>query len=301
MKNCTLIKCGDYLSEKAALNERPKAIIFLAATAVMWSLGGLLIKSINAHPLAIAGVRSGISAVIMLITAGRPKFNWSLAQIGAALSYVGMVTLFVAATKNTTAANAILIQYTAPVYVIFLSAWLLKEKVNLFDWVTVIIVMAGMAMFFIDDISMGGMLGNVLAAGSGISFAVFTVFMRMQKEGSPLESVILGNLLTALIGLPFLFTNLLDTRGWLYLTVLGTLQLGIPYILYSKAIKHVTALEASLIPVIEPILNPVWVYIFLGEAPGSWALAGGIIVIAAVTVRCVIPLRRHASHIDPAE
>ena len=110
---------------------------------------------------------------------------------------------------------------------IFLSAWLLKEKVNLFDWVTVIIVMAGMAMFFIDDISMGGMLGNVLAAGSGISFAVFTVFMRMQKEGSPLESVILGNLLTALIGLPFLFTNLLDTRGWLASDCAGHVQLGL--------------------------------------------------------------------------
>ena len=283
------------MSEKAALNERPKAIILLVVTAVMWSLGGLLIKSIDAHPLAIAGVRSAISAVIIVIATGRPKLNWSPAQIGAALSYAGMVTLFVAATKNTTAANAILIQYTAPVYVIFLSAWLLKEKVNLFDWVTVIIVMAGMVMFFIDDISIGGMLGNILAAGSGISLAVFTIFMRMQKEGSPIGSVILGNLLTALIGLPFLFSNMPDSRDWLYLTVLGTLQLGIPYIFYSTAIKHVTALEASLIPVIEPILNPVWVYMFLGEAPGSWALAGGIIVITAVTVRCVVPLRRHAS------
>lgn len=286
---------GDFMKKEAALNERPKAIILLVATAVMWSLGGLLIKSIEAHALAIAGVRSAISTIIIIIATGRPKFDWSAAQTGAALSYAGMVILFVAATKNTTAANAILIQYTAPVYVIFLSAWLLKEKVDLFDWVTVIIVMAGMVMFFIDDLGMGGMLGNILAAGSGISFAAFTICMRMQKDGSPISSVILGNLLTALIGVPFLFSNMPDARGWLYLAVLGTLQLGIPYILYSTAIKHVTALEASLIPVIEPILNPVWVYIFLGEAPGKWALAGGMTVITAVTVRCVVPLRSHAS------
>lgn len=283
------------MEKEASLKERPKAILLLAATATMWSLGGLLIKSIEAHALAIAGMRSVISAAIIVIATGKPKINWSAAQIGAAFAYAGMVILFVAATKNTTAANAILIQYTAPVYVIFLSAGLLKEKVDLFDWVTVIVVMAGMVMFFIDDLGTGGMLGNILAAGSGISFAAFTVFMRMQKDGSPIGSVILGNLLTAVIGVPFLFSKMPDARGWLYLVVLGTLQLGIPYILYSMAIKHVSALEASLIPVIEPILNPVWVYIFLGEAPGTWALAGGIIVIAAVTVRCVVPLRRHAS------
>ena len=301
MKNCTLIKCGDYLSEKAALNERPKAIIFLAATAVMWSLGGLLIKSINAHPLAIAGVRSGISAVIMLITAGRPKFNWSLAQIGAALSYVGMVTLFVAATKNTTAANAILIQYTAPVYVIFLSAWLLKEKgepVRLGDgyyrdgW---------HGHVFYRRYKYGRYAGECSCCGKRDLICSFYGLHADAKGRIPVGVGDPREPSDRTYRVAFLFTNLLDTRGWLYLTVLGTFQLGLPYILYSKAIKHVTALEASLIPVIEPILNPVWVYIFLGEAPGSWALAGGIIVIAAVTVRCVIPLRRHASHIDPAE
>ncbi len=283
------------MGQKPVVDERVKAIAFLVITAVMWSLGGLLIKSIQSNPLAIAGVRSAISAVIILITTGRPKLNWSLAQIAAALSYTSMVILFVAATKNTTAANAILIQYTAPVYVTFLGAMLLKEKVKRLDWITLVVVMGGMVMFFIDDISMGGMLGNILAAGSGISFAAFIVFMRMQKEGSPIDSVLLGNLLTAVIGVPFLFSSMPDSRGWIYLILLGTLQLGIPYILYSKAIKHVTALEASLIPVIEPILNPVWVFIFMGEAPGYWALIGGSIVITAVTVRCVIPLCKNKS------
>jgi drug/metabolite transporter (DMT)-like permease len=258
----------------------------------MWSLGGLLIKSVDSNPLAIAGTRSAISALIILIAVGKPKFNWSFAQIGAALAYTATVLLFVAANKNTTAANAILIQYTAPVYVAFLGAWLLKEKVKPLDWATIVVVLGGMVLFFVDDLNTEGIFGNVLAAASGISFATFAVFMRMQKEGSPIESVLLGNILTAVVGLPFLLGDAPAPKGWLYLVVLGVVQLGLPYILYSKAIKHVTALEASIIPVLEPLLNPVWVFLLLGEAPGKWALVGGVIVIAAVTFRCIVPLRR---------
>jgi drug/metabolite transporter (DMT)-like permease len=119
------------------VNERPRAILYLVVTAILWSLGGLLIKSVNSNPLAIAGVRSGISAILIIILNGRPKLNWSFAQIGAALAYSATVILFVIANKNTTAANAILLQYTAPVYVVVLSAWLLKEKIRLLDVVTV--------------------------------------------------------------------------------------------------------------------------------------------------------------------
>lgn len=276
-----------------ALKERPKAILFLILTATLWSLGGLLIKSVNSNPLAIAGMRSGISAIIILIAVGKPKFNWSFAQIGAALFYTGTVLLFVAANKSTTAANAILIQYTAPVYVAFLGAWLLKEKVKPLDWLTIAVVLGGMLLFFVDDINTKGVFGNILAAVSGLSFAAFAVFMRMQKEGSPLESVLLGNILTAIIGIPFIFGSVPDTKGWFCLVVLGVVQLGLPYILYAKAIKHVTALEASIIPVIEPLLNPIWVFLLLGEKPGKWALLGGLVVLAAVTFRCIAPLRKY--------
>lgn len=271
--------------------QRSKAIVFLIITAILWSLGGLLIKSVNSNPLAIAGIRSGISAVIILLATGKPKLNWSFAQIGAALAYSATVLLFVAANKNTTAANAILIQYTAPVYVALLGAWLLREKVKLLDWVTIFVVLGGMVLFFVDEINMEGIFGNILAAASGVAFAAFAVFMRMQKEGSPLESVLLGNILTALIGIPFVFQAVPDGKGWLYLVVLGIVQLGLPYILYAKAIKHVTALEASLIPVLEPILNPIWVFVMLGETPGVWAFVGGVIVIAAVTGRCLISVK----------
>ncbi len=276
--------------------ERPKAIIYLIITAIFWSLGGLLIKSVNSNPLAIAGVRSGISAFIILIATGKPKLNWSFPQIGAAVAYAATVLFFVAANKNTTAANAILIQYTAPVYVAVLGAWLLKEKVKLLDWLTIFVVIVGLVLFFVDDINMAGVFGNILAAACGVAFAVFAVLMRMQKEGSPLESVLLGNILTALIGIPFVFQAVPDAKGWLYLVILGIVQLGLPYILYAKAIKHVTALEASLIPVIEPILNPVWVFLMLGETPGKWAFVGGVVVIAAVTGRCLILIKSQQVH-----
>lgn len=274
-----------------AIKERPKAILYLAITATLWSLGGLLIKSIDASPLAIAGVRSGISALIILLATGKPKITWSFPQISAAICYSATVLLFVAATKNTTAANAILIQYTAPVYVALLGAWLLKEKVKPLDWVTIFLAIGGMLLFFLDDISMEGVFGNILAAGSGLSFAMLTIFMRMQKDGSPIESILLGNVLTAIIGIPFLFRNMPDGQGWIFLALLGVVQLGLPYILYSKAIKHVTALEASLIPIIEPILNPVWVFLVLGEAPGKWAVIGGIVVVVVITGRCLISIQ----------
>jgi len=279
------------LKRNLVIKERPKAILYLAITATLWSLGGLLIKSVNSSPLAIAGVRSGISALIILLATGKPKLNWSYPQIAAAICYSATVLLFVAANKNTTAANAILIQYTAPIYVAILGAWLLKEKVRMLDWITIVLAIGGMMLFFLDDISLEGVLGNILAAVSGLSFAMFTIFMRMQKDGSPIESVLLGNILTAVIGLPFLFRNMPDGKGWLFLMVLGVVQLGLPYILYSKAIKHVTALEATLIPILEPILNPVWVFVALGEAPGKWAVIGGIVVVAVVTGRCLISIQ----------
>lgn len=163
----------------SAINERPKAIIYLIITAILWSFGGLLIKSVNTNSLAIAGVRSGISAILILFAVGKPKLNWSFAQVGAALSYSATVLLYVAANKHTTAANAILLQYTAPVYVAVLGGWLLKEKVRRADWVTIIISVSAMVLFFADDIGVGGIFGNLLAAGSGIAFALFAIFMRM--------------------------------------------------------------------------------------------------------------------------
>lgn len=268
---------------------RAKAILYLVLTAVMWSLGGILIKLVDSNALAIAGTRSAIASLIIWIYLKKPKFTWSPAQIGAALSYTGTVIFFVVANKLTTAANAILLQYTAPIYVAILSAWLLKEKVKPYDWAAILLTLGGMVLFFIDGLHTSGFMGNICALLSGVCFALFAVFMRMQKNGSPIESVLLGNLLTALIGLPFLPGAMPDTRGWIGLILLGVVQLGVSYILYSEAVKHLRALETILISVLEPVLNPVWVFLTIGEVPGTMAFIGGAVVLVVITVWCSIP------------
>ncbi len=268
--------------------ERNQAIGFLIGTSILWSLGGLLIKSVDWNPIAIAGARSGIAVLVMLAFHRKIHFQWSTSRILGALAYAGTVTLFVAATKLTTAANAILLQYTAPIYTAIFGVWILKEKVSKLDWLTIGIVLSGMSLFFVDKLSFGNISGNICGILSGIAFALTAVFLRKQKDDSPLESVILGNILTFLIGLPFLFHSAPSPSGWLSLVILGVFQLGISYILYASAFRYVTALEAILIPIIEPILNPLWVFLAFGEIPGPWALVGGFIVLASVTGRCLM-------------
>ncbi|HLV09975.1 MAG TPA: EamA family transporter [Halanaerobiales bacterium] len=266
--------------------------LLLIITAVFWSTGGLLIKLIDWNPLAIAGVRSVISSLILLIYLKKPKITWSRTQIGAALAYMATVMLFVSATKMTTAANAILLQFTAPVYVALFSGWLLGERIKIMDWLAVLTVLGGMALFFLDQLSMQGFFGNITGIAAGISFAFFTIFMRMQKEDSPLESVFLGNIFAFLIAFPFMFQTGPGLSGWIYLLILGVVQLGISYILYANAIKYVSALDAILIPVIEPLLNPIWVFLLLGEVPGQWAFIGGVIILMAIMIRYLLPLLR---------
>ncbi|MCX7709624.1 MAG: DMT family transporter [Clostridia bacterium] len=281
--------------------DRYKAIIFLIITSVLWSIGGMLIKLVEWNPIAIAGMRSAIAAVVFIIYIRKPKINWSFAQIGASICYAGTVILFVSANKMTTAANAILLQYTAPIFVAIFGFWFLKEKTKVMDWITIFFVFTGMALFFVDKLTLDGIWGNIIAILSGVTFAGLAIFMRMQKSESPIESILLGNILTAVCGLPFMFQSMPSTKSWLGLLLLGIVQLGISYILYAFAIKHVTALEAVLIPVIEPILNPVWVLVFMGETPGQWALIGGAVVLVSVTARCVSPLMEQKKNTVKAE
>jgi drug/metabolite transporter (DMT)-like permease len=273
------------------MEKRSKAILFLLLSAVLWSSGGLMIKLVSLNPVGIAGLRSLIAMIVMGAYVRHPRFTWTFPQIGGAIAYAVTVTLFVVATKLTTAANAILLQYTAPLYVAFLGAWFLGERTRWSDWVIILIVLSGMALFFFDRLTPGNQLGNGCAIVSGISFAFFVLFMRRQKNESPYETVLLGNLFTGLIGLPFMFGSTPDARSWIGLVFLGVIQLGLSYILYSKAIKHVTALEAILIPGIEPILNPIWVFLMLEERPGQWSLIGGVVVLISVTLRSLMAIR----------
>lgn len=270
----------------------PRSVLLLVLTALIWSLGGLLIKSIAWPPLAIAAGRGIIAAGFLALTHRGLSFRPSKNLYLGAIAYAACTLSFVTATKLTTAANAILLQYTAPVWVALLSAWFLGERATRFDWLIIAWVLGGMSLFFADGLAGGTLVGNAIAVFSGVAFALMTIALRRQKDGRPVESIILGNVLAFACGLPALLAApTLPTTGWIALGTLGVVQLGLSYLLYAKAIKGVTALEAVLIPVIEPLLNPVWVFLVQGERPSATALLGGVLVLSAISFRAWFSLK----------
>ena len=276
-----------------------RAVGQLLLAALCWSIAGVLVKYVEWPPLAVAGGRGLIAAVFLAATHRHLRFTWSPLQIGAALAYAGCTITFVTATKLTTAANAILLQYTAPVYIALFGAWFLGERATRRDWLTIVVVLGGMTLFFADELKPANTAGNLIAIVSGIFFAGMTILLRRQKAGSPVESIIIGNVIAFGVGLREMTAAPLPANSGLFaLLILGVVQLGLSYLLYARAIKHVTALEAVLIPVIEPILNPLWALWATGETPGRWALAGGAIVLGAVTVRAVLAIRTQPVQAD---
>lgn len=263
------------------------ALLLLVLCALFWSSGGVLIKSIELHPLAIAGSRGLVAAVFIILIRRKLDFSWSKAQLCAVACFAYTTLGFVAATKMTTAANAILLQFTAPIYVAILSGPLLGERVSRRDISTLGIVLIGMSLFFIEKLSSQNMLGNILALTTGFSFAGLALSLRMQQGKSTFESIFLGLMLTAIIGLPFL-SQVPASSDILKLFTLGVFQLGTPYLLYSIIVRHVSALEAAMVPMIEPILNPLWVAVFVGEIPSVHSSIGGGIVILALAVNSIL-------------
>lgn len=267
------------------IKSRKQAILYLALASVLWSTGGLLIKLVDWHPVAIAGARSGIAAIVMLCYLKQPIKQFNGVKILGALAYAATLIMFVIATKLTTAANAILLQYTAPIWVALLAGWFLNEKPRRSDWLAIITVMLGMTLFFMGDLSRGKLIGNVLGLCCGITLACVVILLKKQKNCSPVEMTLLGNALTFLVSLPFFFTSVPSGRSIFGLLLLGVFQLGISYILYAVAIQHVNAIEGILVPVIEPLLNPIWVFLFVGEVPGGYAIVGGTIAVVAIVLR----------------
>jgi drug/metabolite transporter (DMT)-like permease len=270
-------------------------ILAMAATAFLWSIAGLFIKVIDWNPIAIAGMRSFIASIVILIYIKRPVIHFSFPQIAAAVANAATMLLFVSANKTTTAANAIILQYIAPVSTAFIGAILLKERTRIEHIAAIPVVLAGMIVMFFDELCGGRLFGNILAVMSAITFGFYFVFMRMQKDGSPLESILLSHWLTAgvcvIISL-FLPVPHVTAKSLAAIAVLGIVQVGISSILFSFAIKRISAVSAILIAVIEPIFNPIWVFFAIGEAPGANALAGGGIIVLAVTMASIINAHR---------
>lgn len=275
--------------------DRGLGALAVAATAFLWSSAGLLIKLVDWNPFAIACGRSLVAAVFLWIWLRKPKFTFSAPQLGAAVASAATMLLFVYANKATTAANAILLQYGSPIYTALLGAVLLKERPRAEHWLAFAAVAGGMALFFMGDIGGGQLAGNLAATAAGVTFAIYFVCMRMQKDGSPLESNLLAHLITATVGLAMSLGKpapALSFQAVGAIAALGIFQIGFAAIFLSWGIKRVSAIQGSIITGLEPVFNPLWVFLALGERPGPNALAGGAVIIAAVIVSSIVSARR---------
>ncbi len=203
-----------------------RAVWLLLICVTLWSTSGVLIKESTLPAMAIVSGRSLLTAIVVALYIRRPHFTWSLPQIGGAVMQAATFVLFVMATQMTSAANAILLQYTAPLWVALFGIWYLHERPRRIDYITMAMIAFGMLLFFGDKLTGSGMVGNILAIISGITMAWMTLFLRKQKDGSPMETILLGNILAAVIGLPFLLTVLAYQHGHRHPSLPGYFSAG---------------------------------------------------------------------------
>lgn len=270
----------------------PTVLVLLAV--LLWSTGGLFIKMTTLDAFAVNAGRSFFAAITVAIFTYRKGLKLDAFTLLTSFLYAGTLSCFVYANKNTTAANAIFLQYTAPIYILILAPFILKEKFRVADLITVVICIAGMSLFFLEDSNSSNNLasnifiGNIAALLSGVFFGIYFVLLRHPltlRNNNPALSVFYGNLLIVLLMLPLLFQNPPSPNGQDILAILflGVLQIGLAYVLFTKGIAEgVRSLDASIIGFVEPLLNPVWVFLFVGERPSVWAIIGGAIIIGAV-------------------
>jgi drug/metabolite transporter (DMT)-like permease len=277
------------------MTKQRKAMLMMVITACLWSIGGIFLKLVSWNAFLITGSRSLLAAGVLggYMYFSKTKFKINKYSIAAAVSLAGLLFCFVAANKLTTAANAIILQYTAPIFILIISILFLKHQVHKKEVIIVTVTALGIVFFFFDQLSPGNIIGNMLAILAGFLLAIMFLavgFGGGEDDSIRLSSMLIGHLLTAVIGIPIgiPLTESFATSEIICIVILGIVQLGIPYVLYALASKDCSPLACSLIGMIEPILNPVWVFIFAGEMPGFYALVGGAIVIAAVTTWCVI-------------
>jgi drug/metabolite transporter (DMT)-like permease len=286
-------------------------LLFALSAALLWSSSGVGIKLLPMSGPAIAGFRSlfalPILAIVLLRSPAARKLRFYRDALAdpwvwaASAAYAVCVTLFVLSTKLTTAANAILFQYSAPIYTALLSWPLLGERVRGADWLAVLGCLLGIGLCFVEKLSGGGLLGNLLALLSGLGFALVPLIWRRQLQAAAREprpdgtsdhrkrlvelTLLLGNLITAFVALPSLLSEPPRTGAiWLGVALLGTVQIGVAYLLYGAAIRRLRAVECLLAATLEPILNPVWVALWAHESPGPQTLLGGAVIVVTVVL-----------------
>ena len=274
-------------------DKKRTAMFLMVICALLWSTGGIFIKLISWSPLMIAGVRSLIAAGVlgMYMTYTKTPIKVCKYSIGAGIGLCGCCTLFVTANKLTTAANAIVLQYSAPVFILIISAVMFKQRLKKKEILAVAGTMVGIVLFFFDQLAPGNVIGNFTAILAGIFLAVMFVMVGQggNDDSIRMSGILFAHLLTACIGIPLGIpgTNGFAAMEIAYIIILGIFQLGIPYALYAVASRDCPPLACSLIGMVEPLLNPVWVFIFAGEVPGVFAFVGAVIIIGVVTWWCV--------------
>lgn len=268
------------------MNAERRGLLLVAAAALLWSTGGIGIKWLSEPPLVIAFYRSATAAVALLILFRPRVWRWTPAFLLGLVSYAACLTTFVLATKWTSAANAIFLQYCGVVWVLIASPLVLREPFRRRDAIAVAIAFVGMLLFFVGRFESRDFRGEIAALVSSVCFAALVLALRRER-GSGAEAVVTyGNVLAALVLLPFVRADLaVPARSAVVLVLLGVVQIGVAYALFVQGLKHVTATEAALIGMLEPIANPVWVFLFLGEKPSGFSILGGAIVLSAIAWR----------------
>ncbi len=262
-------------------------VIFVVIAVFLWSTGGLFIKLTTLDAYQVTFFRSFLAAITVLLLTRKQGLKIDLFGIFTSVIYASCLFLFVWATKMTTAANAIFLQYTAPIYILILAPFVIGERFKIRDLVTVAVVLGGMSLFFVGQLELSDYQGNTAALFSGVFLGLYIMLLRHPRATgfNPVIAVIYGNFLLAIVTLPsgIAAFPIMTPLDWFAVLFLGIFQIGIAYIFFIKGVVGGTRpLDASLIGFIEPLLNPVWVFIFVGEQPSRWAILGGMIIIVAI-------------------
>jgi DME family drug/metabolite transporter len=283
-------------------NLPPQVLVLIAV--LMWSTGGVLIKLTSLDAYQVTFFRSLLAALTVIILTRKQGLRINLFGAITSAIYAILLFLFVWATKHTTAANAIFLQYTAPIYILIFAPFIIGEKFHFRDLITIIFCIGGMSLFFVGKLELNDYWGNFAALGSGIFLGLYIMLLRHPRARglNSVIAVIYGNLLLALINLPSGLASLpaLTLRDFLLVATLGIFQIGLSYILFIKGVTGGTRpLDASIIGFFEPILNPVWVFLFYGEEPSKWALVGGGVIVATVAAHTFVQYRsKRGENID---
>lgn len=270
---------------------RNRAIFEMLLCAALWSIAGIFIKLIPWNSIVIAGIRSLIAGAVMFVYMRykRIGFKADRRSMLGGLALCCTLTCFVAANKLTTAANSIVLQFTAPMFIVVFSVLFLKRKFSRSDIFAVVLTMLGISLFFFDQLTPGHLLGNCVAIVAGMAFAGYYMSLEGASESERMSAILMAHGLTFCVSIPFIALEPpeLGAAPVICIFILGVVQLGIPYVLLGRASGSCPPLACSLLGAVEPLLNPVWVFIFDGEAPGMWALIGGVVVVVTITVWCV--------------